>query len=160
MERSFLVLLIGSSIMSLRAYSVPSMVVICGLLYVGLARFQAGELRRVVPYFLGERLFLDSEKVDLGLVMPGEEIVVQFGVRNASLIDVVVVGVESTCSCLVSTDEFPVTLGANESYVQHISIAPPTESGKKFLIKVMPVLSSSVGFRPSVLISGETKMDG
>lgn len=91
-------------------------------------RLQFGSLTVALAYLNGERLIVRPVEFAVGEVRPGDERELSAAIINMTARDVVVIGCNSTCSC-VTTDTFPRTIPRGATQPLYLKFRPGGQLG-------------------------------
>ena len=84
--------------------------------------WEFGSLANTLAYLNGERLLVDPEVISLGTAQRGEERDLHLTIRNRTGKDVEVLGAKSTCGCMGTAEEFPLSIadGSQRELTIHV----------------------------------------
>jgi hypothetical protein len=93
---------------------------------LGFGVHRNGSLSAAIDEIRGRTLHFPSQRIDLGVLNPGERLTVPVPVRNLSAQAVRIVGGHTTCSCTLYEDQLPLSIAGRSIRVLNLSIRVPS----------------------------------
>ncbi len=95
--------------------------------------YRFGSVSATRAFMNGNVLYADPPVRSLGVIRLGESRTVGFSIRNLTARDVKVLGVRTTCGCLLVGRELPITIGPKEVEEADLVVTPRRSSvGRPF----------------------------
>jgi len=144
--------------------SVAGMLVVVATLFVVWSYTSYGDIRSGWLRLGGYQLIAEEYLLDLGTIPAGESKPGTFRLRNLTGSPVVILGMQTDCSCVAKT-EFPITIPGSETFdLEVVFVADGTDTERKVIRRMILNLSVDqpvmlLEFRAIIVPNKEEKQD-